>query len=686
MENNKKMSSEEIFALLFTQERFFNGANIPHFLRLFAPETVQQLSQNIQDRALMHGAKLLTTVSPAVRPTFDLPFLPGNKVGKDHPVCHALYCRRMQRGDKKCPYAEEMSRGLSRCACFSENGECTCLSVQATGEDKDYDDAVISGINRTVWGNAGFEDVESSVRFAVNEDSSKIVINPLLRSMGSRMFIFPNTVRGNPRTRATIAAETATYSKFCITALIERMRSRLEPLHYELYVTAQNAALLYNAGGAPFGKAGELVIRKWCRKICAYFADRLEAECVVDLCSFNNHAQTLRLVHSIKKLNLTLSQLASLIHEPITPQQLRLKGVSAERTANAAGVFLTEEGVLRRIRSSGITFNRHPLSVLLESCHELTSVFAVIDDAYYGKIMHEFEIIDLFEKMIMFLRNNACNSTCDFCSSVCTCANGVRIVEVEEDGKKEYRVVNACTTCSKSDTCTKKDLKDAGLSGEHSSAGCFFQEVDLDVVLSDSIKHSYCKGKQDSFGTLHLVHGLNPISVGEMMKELGAVEILAIMRECISGYYINEVVENICAEDEKFFRNGSLNITHYGNDAHKAVDFLRRFIDSDILTVPEIENELLAGSTAMEFILKKYESLLSLSCRAFTEMAENSVGDPFNLMLLRRISPEILNVYKEKDRSVPKEEFYLRVRMIIDHITSMSEHEVREERRLLSGI
>lgn len=715
-----------------------------------------------------------------------------------------------------CPFeAHKEDSNSFGCKFFVDNS-CTCSQAWALSADQNKCvEAVLPRVSKKVWTAAEFEDARAAVRYGLDEDRVQITLCAPLRHLQHKTQLFPLDVKASVRSRLTHCYEVSLYSKICISALVERLRF-LRPLMYEMMVCAENAALLHDIGRPPVGKFGEQILRQWIKEVCELYDHELSRRQQDDLKAFNAHAQGLRLAHSIYKLNLSLGQLSALMNTPKTYEELRQQGMTEEAARHNLGLFVSELPLRERILKSGLNTGRHPLSWLLEQCDDLAYILGDLDDAYDRGLLKDSEVLDLIENLIAYLKDNACNSTCDRCISACTCANGCVYpyhsraeltgemmtllsssnsdeahasklghsygygVEPAERDKltntfnrnvgmsatlgassdaatdtssshtsaasgaastassnlsnsslaissantssgssassgsselsrgKSYAAGSSASS-SAGDTTSHNSTQKSGykegrqlsgtaatsgktasanfvLGGEHDDVlanGLTY--IKLDVVLVDSIKHSYCQGKQDSFGVLQLVHGTNPISLREMMKELGVRTLLELLRECLVTYYIDDIIHAICASQYEFFINGELNVTHYGNDAHKAIDFLKRFEQQMVYCHEDIQAIELCAGQHLQFVLHEYGKLLSVSSTEFLNCITNNKGAPLLLRLCRRLPRRCKEAYLDLCGKDMNNERYARIRLILDFISCMTDPFLSNEYEVLSG-
>lgn len=726
-----------------------------------------------------------------------------------------------------CPFeAHKEDSNSFGCKFFVDNG-CTCSQAWALSIDQSKCvEAVLPRVSKKVWTAAEFEDARAAVRYGLDEDRVQITLCAPLRHLQHKTQLFPLDVKASVRSRLTHCYEVSLYSKICLSALVERLQF-LRPLMYEMMVCVENAALLHDIGRPPVGKFGEQLLRQWIKEVCELYDHELSRRLQDDLKAFNAHAQGLRLAHSIYKLNLSLGQLSALMNTPKTYEELRQQGLTEDAARHNLGLFISELPLRERIVKSGLNTGRHPLSWVLEQCDDLAYILGDLDDAYDRGLLKDSEVLDLIENLIAYLKDNACNSTCDRCISACTCANGCvypyhsrdeltgemmsllsnsnsdeahasklghgygygvepaerdkllntltrnvgmsvtsgasSVVSTEANASHtsasvaneehslsststlsnssqenssclsaDSKVKSSAATSSadskvKSSTATSSaassDSSSVGLSnstssslskksdssearqqsgsaggsskntsasfvlgGEHDDVlanGLTY--IKLDVVLVDAIKHSYCQGKQDSFGVLQLVHGTNPISLREMMKELGVRTLLELLRECLVTYYIDDIIHAICASQYEFFINGELNVTHYGNDAHKAIDFLKRFEQQMVYCHEDIQSVELCAGQHLQFVLHEYGKLLSVSSTEFLNCITNNKGAPLLLRLCRRLPRRCKEAYLELCGKDMNMERYARIRLILDFISCMTDPFLSNEYEVLSG-
>ena len=757
-----------------------------------------------------------------------------------------------------------------------------------------------------------FNDLCLAVRYALEEDHVRLIMSAAFRNLQQRTQVFPSNIHVSARSRMTHSLEVAAYSKLSLTALAERL-PKLRIIIKEIIACADTAALLHDIGHPPFGHFGEHVIRTWVKKICQREeslsngeAPRLNAAQMLDLESFNSFAQSLHLMHSVYRFNMTFGQISAASRFPFTYAQLRMRGFDHESAVRTCGVYLSEEELLHRIQRTNLGTKRHPLALIIEQCDELAYTLGDIEDAYDLHVIDAKDVFELIEQLLEHLQNNACYTTCDECTSACTCAQGAeraaeavknpqhqgmhperyadsatntgsftgltsftsfsaqgqpnrlsaaaqgvrelrsqrdydhdfeaaehdpnrpgwvqhnqRLREEERlrraareaavkaaidrardahasssdieaaarkaaldfermyqkqqasakyDGMSDRGGVNAMapaengginsvsseaigitstsrlegtgitpadmsatealsgirgssfatsadlaaadstttvasmfpsanlTTQSLKTSFARQEKKKSLTAGAAEEAAKSFNsqtQVKLHEVIRDAIYHAYCLYKHDDFGVLSMVHDNTPTKLYTMMENLGVESLFKLLRDCLTSYFILDIVEAIAQDEEAFFGEGVLFIASYGNDAHKAIQFLKKYAQEQVYTNRQVESLELQGAAVLRGLLEIYEICLELSAEEFQSCLKPSNHrsernrpysfDPLCARLLRRIPDCCIQAYLKLCEEHPLAEMYARMRLLIDHVSGMTDSYATHEFELLSG-
>ena len=148
-----------------------------------------------------------------------------------------------------------------------------------------------------------------------------------VRRLQQKTQVFPLDVKASVRSRLTHSLEVQETGRQISRRVLAALPAGVvcEGAFINL---VEMSCLLHDVGNPPFGHFGEQVMSQWlAQELDGLFArahDQLPspqwATLRQDLLVFDGNAQSLRLVHSLHELNLTLGQLAALCKYPQQPQ------------------------------------------------------------------------------------------------------------------------------------------------------------------------------------------------------------------------------------------------------------------------------------------------------------------------------------------------------------------------------
>ncbi len=116
------------------------------------------------------------------------------------------------------------------------------------------------------------------------------------------------------------------------------------------------------------------------------------------------------------------------------------------------------------------------------------------------------------------------------------------------------------------------------------------------------------------------------------------------------------------------------------------IRLLKEFEHRKIYQSAKIESLELSGATCLKYLFKIYSQVLQLPYKEFCSCLKGQGGDPYLLRLCRRISRRHKEAYLEHLSLQDFSEGYLRLRLIIDYISGMTDTYAAAEFALLSGL
>lgn len=430
---------------------------------------------------------------------------------------------------------------------------------------------------------------------ATEQDRARIVQAAPVRRLQQKTQVFPLDVKASVRSRLTHSLEVQETGRQISRRILAALPagSVCEGAFINL---VEMSCLLHDVGNPPFGHFGEQVMSQWlAQALDGLFVEALGsnpspqwATLRQDLLVFDGNAQSLRLVHSLHELNLTLGQLAALCKYPQQP----LHGGQHHGWASKRGIFFSEQPLYRALgQSLGLAPGcRHPLVYIMEAADDISYCIADLEDAVDRRILSLGEL--------------------------------QQALRLADDGA--YM---------------------AGLLAEATASGRGFfphfrQQLTRDLV------------------------------------ELAAHTYVSEHPQILSGAYPQALL-------------------HGQAPAARVLDTLKQVARELVFMRPEVEALELEGYAALRGVLSTYACLLALPAVQFERLLAGQGGSElfFARRLFHRLSARHLKAYRlavaSRDPRFEKEseqEWYYRVRLLLDYVSGMTDTYALEEFRLLSGI
>ncbi|ATL97120.1 dGTPase [Aeromonas bestiarum] len=430
---------------------------------------------------------------------------------------------------------------------------------------------------------------------ATELDRARIVQAAPVRRLQQKTQVFPLDVKASVRSRLTHSLEVQETGRQISRRVLAALPagSVCEGAFINL---VEMSCLLHDVGNPPFGHFGEQVMSQWlAQALDDLFAAALGqapspqwAELRQDLLVFDGNAQSLRLVHSLHELNLTLGQLAALCKYPQQP----LHDGQHHGWASKRGIFFSEQPLYRSLSQSlGLAPGcRHPLVYIMEAADDISYCIADLEDAVDRRILSLSEL-----------------------------QQALRLAD----------------------------------------EGAYMAGLLADATASD--------------------RGFFPHFRQQLTRDLIALAAHTYVSEhdiILSGAYPQALL-------------------HGQAPAAQVLDTLKQVAREQVFMRPEVEALELEGYAALRGVLSTYACLLALPASQFERLLAGQGGSElfFARRLFHRLSARHLKAYRlavaNRDPRFDKgaeQEWYYRVRLLLDYVSGMTDTYALEEFRLLSGI
>ena len=435
---------------------------------------------------------------------------------------------------------------------------------------------------------------------ATEQDRARIVQAAPVRRLQQKTQVFPLDVKASVRSRLTHSLEVQETGRQISRRILAALPAGTvcEGAFINL---VEMACLLHDVGNPPFGHFGEQVMSQWlAQSLDELFArahDQLPspqwAELRQDLLVFDGNAQSLRLVHSLHEMNLTLGQLAALCKYPQQPLLHHPQGYGQHHGwTSKRGIFFSEQPLYRALgQSLGLAPGcRHPLVYIMEAADDISYCIADLEDAVDRRILNQGELL----------------------------------VALRGADEGDYM---------------------ASLLEEALASGRGF------------FPHS----------RQHLTRDLVALAAQTYVSDHEAI---------LSGAYPRALL-------------------HGQAPAARVLDTLKRVAREQVFMRPEVEALELEGHAALRGVLSTYSCLLALPAAQFERLLAGNGGSElffarrlFHRLLARHLKAYRLAVASRDPRfdKCSEQEWYYRVRLLLDYVSGMTDTYALEEFRLLSGI
>ncbi|NEX90897.1 dGTPase [Aeromonas rivipollensis] len=435
---------------------------------------------------------------------------------------------------------------------------------------------------------------------ATEQDRARIVQAAPVRRLQQKTQVFPLDVKASVRSRLTHSLEVQETGRQISRRILAALPAGTvcEGAFINL---VEMACLLHDVGNPPFGHFGEQVMSQWlAQSLDELFASAHEqlpspqwAELRQDLLVFDGNAQSLRLVHSLHEMNLTLGQLAALCKYPQQPLLHSPQGYGQHHGwTSKRGIFFSEQPLYRALgQSLGLAPGcRHPLVYIMEAADDISYCIADLEDAVDRRILTQGELL----------------------------------VALRSADEGDYMAT----------------LLEEALASGRGFFPHFRQHLTRDLVALAA--HTYVSDHE----------------------------------AILSGAYPRALL-------------------HGQAPAAQVLDTLKQVAREQVFMRPEVEALELEGYAALRGVLSTYACLLALPAAQFERLLAGNGGSElfFARRLFHRLSARHLKAYRlavaSRDPRFDygaEQEWYYRVRLLLDYVSGMTDTYALEEFRLLSGI
>ncbi|MBI0103505.1 dGTPase [Gilliamella sp. W8145] len=254
---------------------------------------------------------------------------------------------------------------------------------------------------------------EYSVLRFFESDRGRILNSAAIRRLQQKTQVFPLERNSVVRTRLTHSMEVQQVGRYIVKEIVNRLSlsGKLKTFGLDKSVMSieslvEMACLMHDIGNPPFGHFGEAAINQWfttrlginndssypilnINETDAQSLKSLKLKIRQDLANFEGNAQAIRLVHTILRLNLTYSQIASILKYSKPAYWSNDIPDEFSYLMKKPGYYLSEESFVNELSQQLDIqpFHRYPLTYIMEAADDISYCIADLEDAVEKKIL-----------------------------------------------------------------------------------------------------------------------------------------------------------------------------------------------------------------------------------------------------------------------------------------------------------
>ncbi|MGM0534047.1 MAG: dGTPase [Campylobacterota bacterium] len=248
---------------------------------------------------------------------------------------------------------------------------------------------------------------------SIESDRGRIISSPAFRRLQKRTQVFPLELDAAVRSRLTHSLEVAQTSRFIAKKILQRIEDagkyKLQGLQDAFVSIAEMTSMVHDIGNPPFGHFAEAVISDWSKNEALPLYERylkqrgiknnkLKTKLRADLSDFDGNAQSVRVITRLQRLNLSFSQIASVLK--YTRGAYEDKPLQNEKLAylrKKPGFYYSEEDIVHQVQNAlGLRkWHRFAITYIMEAADDISYLTADLEDAVDKGLLNLDQVVGL---------------------------------------------------------------------------------------------------------------------------------------------------------------------------------------------------------------------------------------------------------------------------------------------------
>ncbi|WP_108060808.1 dGTPase [Poseidonibacter lekithochrous] len=251
------------------------------------------------------------------------------------------------------------------------------------------------------------------INISCESDRGRILSAPSLRRLQKKTQVFPLELNAAVRSRLTHSLEVSQTARFISKTILKKAKGQfgLAGLEDAFISTAEMTSLLHDIGNPPFGHFAEIAINDWMSKSGMEIFDNhvnvneenldFKNMLVADICNFDGNAQAIRVVTKLQRLNLSYSQIASILkYTRAAYEEKPNKDDKYSYLKKKPGYYYSEKEIVSKIKDALLLEEgcRFPITYIMEAADDISYLNADIEDAVDKGILKFEDIFRLIKE------------------------------------------------------------------------------------------------------------------------------------------------------------------------------------------------------------------------------------------------------------------------------------------------
>ncbi|XPV70222.1 MAG: dGTPase [Halarcobacter sp.] len=253
----------------------------------------------------------------------------------------------------------------------------------------------------------------NDIDISCESDRGRILSAPALRRLQKKTQVFPLELNAAVRSRLTHSLEVSQTARFIAKTVLKKVDGKhgLDKLNEPFISIAEMTSFLHDIGNPPFGHFAEVAINDWMKtkgfeifEACVEVeSDNLDFKNMLlkDLSSFDGNAQAIRVITKLQRLNLSYSQIASVIkYTRGAYEQKPKKDEELYYLKKKPGFYYSEKDLVKEVLNSLDIkeYCRFPITYIMEAADDISYLNADMEDAVDKGILSFEDIYKLIKQ------------------------------------------------------------------------------------------------------------------------------------------------------------------------------------------------------------------------------------------------------------------------------------------------